>query len=123
MAWLSAMKTLYDVLAIRPDADAATVQAAFRTAVKAHHPDLNAGDPKAAERVRQIIAAHAVLRDEALREAYDRQLLLDRLEWRAVVIRCVLQCTVAAAIVSVGIIGADRLLVSNRTGARNLPHV
>jgi tetratricopeptide (TPR) repeat protein len=117
------MKTLYDVLDIRPGADAAAVQAAFRKAVKAHHPDLNAGDPKAAERVRRIIAAHAVLRDEAQREAYDRQLLLDRLEWRAVVVRCVLQCTVAAVIVSGAIVGGDRLFVSNRTDARNLPRV
>src|SRR5262245_2540004 len=117
------MKTLYDVLDIRADADAAAVQAAFRKAVKANHPDLNAGDPKAAERARRIIAAHAVLRDEVQREAYDRQLLIDRLEWRAVVVRCVLQCTVAAAIVSAAIVGGDRLLGSNRSGAHNPPPV
>jgi tetratricopeptide (TPR) repeat protein len=117
------MKTLYGVLDIRPDADTATVQAAFRKAVKAHHPDLNAGDPKAAERVRRIIAAHAILRDEARREAYDRQLLLDRRQWRAVVIRCVLQCAVAAAIVSASILGGDALLVFDRTGERNHPRV
>jgi tetratricopeptide (TPR) repeat protein len=117
------MKTHYDVLDIGPDVDAATVQAAFRKAVKAHHPDLNAGDPEAEERVRQIIAAHAILRDEAQRKAYDRQLLLDRRQWRAAVIRCVLQCAVAAAIVSAGILGGNALLVSDQTGARNHPRV
>jgi len=70
-----AMKTLYDVLGVRADADAETVKRAFRKAVKAHHPDLRDGD---AERIRAVIAANAVLRDPDQRAAYDQHLAIER---------------------------------------------
>ena len=54
------MQTLYELLGAHPDDDADGVKSAFREAVKAHHPDLNAGDPEAASRSRQIPAAKAI---------------------------------------------------------------
>src|ERR1700730_13191385 len=68
------MKTLYDLLGARADDDAEALKRAFRKAVKAHHPDLHAGDPDAPLRFRQIVAANAVLRDAKQRATYDRLL-------------------------------------------------
>jgi hypothetical protein len=68
------MKTFYDVLNVRADDDAESVKKAFRKAVKANHPDLNAGDPDAQSRFMQIVRANAVLRDPELRSIYDRML-------------------------------------------------
>jgi curved DNA-binding protein CbpA len=73
------MKTAYDLLGIRSDADAEAVRKAYRAAVKLHHPDCRPGDPDAALlRFRQIAAAYAILRDAKRRAAYDRRLALGR---------------------------------------------
>src|SRR4029077_12854042 len=72
------MKTLYDLLGVRPDADAESLKKGFREAVKLHHPDRHPGDPDAAFRFRRIVAANHILRDAALRAAYDRRLALER---------------------------------------------
>jgi curved DNA-binding protein CbpA len=68
------MTTLYDLLGALPDDDADGLRAAFRKAAKANHPDVNPGNPEAAERFRRIIRANAILRDEQQRAAYDRLL-------------------------------------------------
>jgi curved DNA-binding protein CbpA len=72
------MKTLYDLLGALPDDDAESLRSAFRKAVKANHPDINAGDPDAPLRFRQIIRANAILRDAEQRAAYDRLLAFTR---------------------------------------------
>jgi curved DNA-binding protein CbpA len=73
------MKTAYDLLGIRSDADAEAVKKAYRAAVKLHHPDCRPGDPDASLlRFRQIAAAYAILRDAKRRAAYDRRLALGR---------------------------------------------
>src|SRR5215475_16006898 len=72
------VSTLYDVLGIRPDADAETVKRAFRRAVKAHHPDLQGGDEAASERIKLIIAANEILGDPEQRAAYDDDLAFER---------------------------------------------
>jgi len=111
------METLYDLLGVRQDADAETIRKAFRKAVKDHHPDLHANDPKAEQRFKQIIAANDVLRDEEQREAYDRQLELERQqfwqEWR----RTFVKCAIAAAIVSSCLVAASALLSPLQTTA------
>jgi TPR repeat protein len=76
------MKTLYDVLDIRADDDAESVKKAFRKAVKANHPDLNAGDPDAQARHAQIIRANIILRDPQLRAVYDRMLEFEERQYR-----------------------------------------
>jgi curved DNA-binding protein CbpA len=65
------MKTLYDLLGALADDDAESLRTAFRKAAKATHPDLNAGDPDAPVRFRQIFRAHAILSDPEQRAAYD----------------------------------------------------
>jgi curved DNA-binding protein CbpA len=65
------MKTLYDLLGALADDDAESLRSAFRKAAKATHPDLNAGDPDAPLRFRQIFRAHAILSDPEQRAAYD----------------------------------------------------
>ena len=68
------MATLYDLLGALPDDDADGLRAAFRRAAKASHPDVNPGNPEAAERFRRIVRANAILSDEQQRAAYDRLL-------------------------------------------------
>ena len=72
------MKTAYDLLGIRSDADAEAVRKAFRAAVKLHHPDHHPGELDAPLRFRQITAAYAVLRYPKRRAAYDRRLARER---------------------------------------------
>jgi tetratricopeptide (TPR) repeat protein len=72
------MRSLYGLLDAHEDDDADALKKAFRKAAKAHHPDLHPGDPDAPERFRQIIAAHALLRDAKQRATYDRLMLLER---------------------------------------------
>jgi curved DNA-binding protein CbpA len=79
------MKTLYDLLGALPDDDAESLRSAFRKAVKENHPDLNSDDPDAPLKLRQIIRANDILRDTEQRAAYDRLLVLARLQpgWRS----------------------------------------
>jgi curved DNA-binding protein CbpA len=72
------MATLYDLLEALPDDDADGLRAAFRKAAKACHPDVNPGDPEAAERFRRIVRANAILSDDQQRAAYDRLLVVAR---------------------------------------------
>ena len=72
------MTTLYDLLGALPDDDADGLRTAFRKAAKASHPDVNPGNPEAAERFRRIVRANAILSDEQQREAYDRMLVVAR---------------------------------------------
>ena len=72
------MATLYDLLGALPDDDADGLRAAFRKAAKASHPDVNPGNPEAAERFRRIVRANAILSDEQQREVYDRLLEVAR---------------------------------------------
>ena len=68
------MTTLYDLLGALPDDNADGLRAAFRKAAKANHPDVNPGNPEAAERFRRIVRANAILSDEQQRAAYDQLL-------------------------------------------------
>jgi len=68
------MRTHYDLLGVRSDADDEALIKAYRKAAKAHHPDLNAGDPDAARRFSQIATAIEILRNPQQRTAYDRSL-------------------------------------------------
>jgi curved DNA-binding protein CbpA len=67
------MRTLYDLLGARPDADAEGLRNAFRKAM-ASRSDLHAGDPDAPERFRQLVEAYDILRNGERRAAYDRLL-------------------------------------------------
>src|SRR5262245_42829877 len=77
------MKTLYELLGVRPDDDVEVLKRAFRKAVKASHPDIHAGDPEASTRFRHIVKAYAILRDPEQRAAYEQLLALEREQLRS----------------------------------------
>jgi hypothetical protein len=102
-------KTLYDLLCVRPDDDAETLQSAFRNAAKANHPDLNPGDPDAPRRFRQIVTAYEILRDAEQRVAYDRLLALERAQRRAKLTRDIVSSAAAVVAFAVVLIGGYTL--------------
>jgi len=114
------MKTLYDLLGVRPNADDATIRAAFRRAVKAYHPDANAGDRTAEQRFMEITAAHAILRDPERRANYDRALDRRRQkllrEWKITLVGWGL-----SAVMSAGVVSATVLVVPKWLAKSDLP--
>jgi curved DNA-binding protein len=61
----------YEVLGVPRNADAQTIQQAFRKLARRHHPDVN-HDPAAEERFKEINEAYQVLSDPETRARYDR---------------------------------------------------
>jgi len=64
----------YDILGVPQNANDATIKSAFHRAAKACHPDLNAGDATAEQRLRQTLAAYEVLKNPEQRAALDQHL-------------------------------------------------
>jgi hypothetical protein len=98
------MRTHYDVLGVRSDADDEALRKAYHKAAKAHHPDLNAGDPDAPRRFNQIATAIEILRNPERRAAYDRSLDRQRQQRRlrrARIIIVVANAIAAAALITV----------------------
>jgi molecular chaperone DnaJ len=62
----------YAVLGVRRGATLAEVRRAYQKRARQIHPDLNPGDPAAAERFRVVSEAFAVLADPQRRAEYDR---------------------------------------------------
>jgi len=63
---------LYQLLGVRRSASVAEIRRAFQKAARQLHPDLNPGDPVAANRFRAVSEAFEVLVDIQRRAAYDR---------------------------------------------------
>jgi curved DNA-binding protein len=61
----------YEVLDVPRNADAQTIQQAFRKLARRYHPDVNR-DPSAEERFKEINEAYQVLSDPGTRARYDR---------------------------------------------------
>ncbi|KAA8963418.1 J domain-containing protein [Mycobacterium sp.] len=68
------MEDPYTVLGVSRTATQAEITHAYRRQLRDYHPDRRAGDHNsgADERLRQILAAYALLRDPRRRAAYDR---------------------------------------------------
>jgi molecular chaperone DnaJ len=62
----------YEVLGVDRDASAADVKKAFRRLARELHPDVNPGDPEAAERFRETSEAYEALSNPETRARYDR---------------------------------------------------
>jgi molecular chaperone DnaJ len=62
----------YELLGVRRTAGTAEVRRAFQKRARQLHPDLNPGDPVAAERFRAVSFAFEVLSDPQRRSEYDR---------------------------------------------------
>src|SRR5262245_1417459 len=63
---------LYELLGVRRNASTTDIRRAYQKRARALHPDLNPGDPVAAERFREVARAFEVLSDPQSRGAYDR---------------------------------------------------
>ena len=99
------MKTAYDLLGTRPDADDETIRKAFRDAAKLHHPDLQPDDPDAPARFRKLAGAYAVLRDPEQRAAYDHLLAIERQRVRWTWVRAISEAMLVAVLSSGMIVG------------------
>jgi tetratricopeptide (TPR) repeat protein len=76
------MKSFRELPGASADDDEEALKRAFRTALKAHHPDLHPGDPDAPSRFRDVVAANARLREAKHRAAYDRQRQRERQQFQ-----------------------------------------
>jgi DnaJ-class molecular chaperone len=69
---MAATQTPYEVLGVKPDANADEIRKAYRKLAKQFHPDLNPGKPEAEARFKSISAAYDLLSDPDKRARYDR---------------------------------------------------
>jgi hypothetical protein len=60
----------YSILGVSPDSSDDEIKSAYRALARKHHPDLNPS-PRAAERMKEINAAYAILGDPFKRVEYD----------------------------------------------------
>ncbi|HLA78532.1 MAG TPA: J domain-containing protein [Vicinamibacteria bacterium] len=63
---------LYEILCVRRDAKPAEVRRAYQKLARLLHPDVNPGDPAAAERFEAVSQAFEILADAERRARYDR---------------------------------------------------
>jgi DnaJ domain len=68
------MRTAYDTLGVPRRSGEEAIKVAFHRAAKACHPDLNAHDPSAEQKLRQVVDAYHILKCPEQRAAYDLQL-------------------------------------------------
>ncbi|AQV03114.2 hypothetical protein B2D07_17375 [Desulfococcus multivorans] len=61
----------YQVLGVGPDAGKREIKEGYRKLAFRYHPDRNTDDPEAAERMKRINEAYAVLSDPSKKQAYD----------------------------------------------------
>src|SRR5690625_7350506 len=73
--WLE--KDFYKILGVPQDADAATIKKTYRKLARNLHPDTNAGDPQAEQKLKEIGEAYAVLSDTEQRKEYDAYRAMD----------------------------------------------
>src|SRR5258708_24531995 len=65
-------KDYYAVLGVSACATQDEIKKQYRKLAAKHHPDKNQGDPKAADRFKEISEAYQVIGDEEKRKQYDQ---------------------------------------------------
>ena len=70
-AWAAAGWSHYDILDVDDDAEIDEIRSAFRQRAQELHPDLHPGDPDAAEAMRAVNEAWAILGNATRRAKYD----------------------------------------------------
>src|ERR1051325_4223767 len=65
-------KDYYAVLGVSASATQDEIKKQYRKLAAKHHPDKNAGDPKAADRFKEISEAYQVIGDADKRKQYDQ---------------------------------------------------
>src|SRR6266480_3255879 len=65
-------KDFYAVLGVPASASQDEIKKQYRKLAAKHHPDKNQGDPKAADRFKEISEAYQVIGDEEKRKQYDQ---------------------------------------------------
>ena len=63
----------YTALGVTRGAATAEIKTAYRRRARSLHPDVNGGDPNAAEKFKELVAAYELLSDPVRRSAYDYQ--------------------------------------------------
>ena len=61
----------YEILGIQEDASLKEIKKAYKELAKKYHPDVNAGDPSANERFKEIVLAYETLCDTITRTECD----------------------------------------------------
>jgi len=65
-------KNLYDVLGVSKDASDTEIKKAYRKLAQQHHPDVNADNPEAEKKFKEINLAYEVLSDKQKRQQYEQ---------------------------------------------------
>lgn len=79
------MTDLYALLGVSREATQAEITQAYRRQLREHHPDVRAApNPAGDDRLRQVLAAYALLRDPHRRAEYDRTARRNQAETKVV---------------------------------------